>query len=88
LEVKLFYKTQRELAIAINGIIDAYWEDKVSEELLFRNILEIYKNNPQKIIKENTFTTVMKQQSGKRRLEVVEKILKNNGIFNEKQRVI
>lgn len=75
MEVKLFYKTQRQLATAINEIVDGYWDDNVSEELLKKNIESIYVNNPQKILKQAEFTTILKQKCGKRRLEVVERIL-------------
>jgi uncharacterized protein (TIGR04540 family) len=75
LEVKLFYKTQRELATVINTIIDSYWEGDISEDSLISNITTIYVNNHNKVIKEERFTTILKQQCGKRRLEVVEQII-------------
>ncbi|RIW32676.1 glycosyl transferase [Bacillus salacetis] len=75
MEVKLFYKTQRELATAINSIIDAYWENQINEDALIKNVTSIYENNENKVLKDNKFTTVLKQQCGKRRLEVVEKVL-------------
>lgn len=84
LEVKLFYKTQRQLATAINEIVDGYWDDNVSEELLKKNIESIYVNNPQKILKQAEFTTILKQQCGKRRLEVVERILNLTGMLESK----
>lgn len=75
LQVKLFYKTQRELAVALNEVVDAYWDNELNEETLLKTISEMYINNPNKIHKENGFTTVLKQQCGKRRLEVIERIL-------------
>ncbi len=84
MEVKLFYKTQRQLATAINEIVDGYWDDNVSEESLKKNIESIYINNPQKILKQAEFTTILKQQCGKRRLEVVERILKLTGTLESK----
>lgn len=74
----MFYKTQREIAEVINNIIDSYWENIINEELLIQNIKVLYSNNSSKIIKEDDFTTIIKQQCGKRRLEVVEKILDLN----------
>lgn len=85
--MKLFYKTQRELALALNSMIDAYWENKIGEDVLVSNVTDIYKNNPQKVIKDNDFTTVLKQQCGKRRLEVVRRILHINGLLQEEQSV-
>ena len=32
MEIKLFYKTQRELATVLNGIVDGYWANLISEE--------------------------------------------------------
>lgn len=76
LQVKLFYKTQRELAFALNGLVDAYWNDELNEETLIKSVHDVYINNPGKVIKEEDFTTVLKQQCGKRRLEVIERIIK------------
>ncbi len=75
MEIKMFYKTQRELAYIINQIVDAYWNDELNEELMISQITRLYNNNPLKIIKNKEFTTILKQQCGKRRLEIVEKIL-------------
>lgn len=81
LELKLFYKTQREIATAINEIIDAYWNDRMSEDLLKTNIANMYINNPSKILKQAEFTTILKQQCGKRRLEVVGRVLLMSGLL-------
>jgi len=81
LELKLFYKTQRELATALNEIIDAYWNNDVSEDSLKKNISNMYINNPNKILKQDQFTTILKQQCGKRRLEVVERVLLLTGLL-------
>jgi uncharacterized protein (TIGR04540 family) len=74
-EIKMFYRTQRELADVINQLINAYWNDEISEELMIKYISSLYANNPSKIIKNDDFTTILKQQCGKRRLEVVRRIL-------------
>ena len=76
----MFYRTQRELATMYNSIIDAYWGGNINEESLIQKVVDVYINNPQKIIKDNDFTTVLKQQCGKRRLEVVERILYMKGL--------
>lgn len=74
----MFYKTQRDIAEVINELIDSYWDDNIDEKLLIRNIKALYSNNEEKIFKDENFTTILKQQCGKRRLEVVEKILDLN----------
>jgi len=38
MDIKLFYKTQRELATALNGIIDGYWENLITEEELISKV--------------------------------------------------
>lgn len=81
LKVKLFYKTQRELAIALNVVIDAYWKNEINEEILINKVNETYKNNSSKMLKGSDFTTVLKQQCGKRRLEVIKNILKSDTIL-------
>jgi len=75
METKKFYKTQRELATAINQLVDQYWADSYTEEQLIQSIKMLYLHNTAKILKRGEFTTVLKQVCGKRRLEVVSHIL-------------
>lgn len=77
MEVKKFYRTQREVASVVNEIIDDYWADKLTDEELEENITMIYENNLDKLIKNNKYTTIIKQQCGKNRLAIVSKITKN-----------
>ena len=77
MEVKKFYRTQREVASVINEIIDEYWADKLTDEDLEQNMTMIYENNRDKIIKNNEYTTIIKQQCGKNRLAAVSKITGN-----------
>lgn len=75
MEIKMFYKTQRELADVVNKLIDSYWNGEIKEEFLISQVSALCINNPSKIMKSSEFTTIIKQQCGKRRLEVVERIL-------------
>lgn len=75
-EVKLFYRTQRDLSTALNQLVDAYWEEEINEDELIYGVKIMYENNRDKLIKSDNFTKVVQQQSGKRRLVVVERILK------------
>ncbi|MCT1577057.1 TIGR04540 family protein [Oceanobacillus kimchii] len=75
MDIKLFQKTQRDLATTVNSIIDEYWKDKISEREMIDLIHKLYSNNEIKFVKEGKYTTVLQQQCGKRRLEVVSKIL-------------
>lgn len=74
-DVRLFYRTQRDLATALNKIVDAYWQEEIKEDELIEGIKSMYEHNQEKLIKNNKFTKVVQQQSGKRRLAVVGKIL-------------
>jgi uncharacterized protein (TIGR04540 family) len=75
MELKLFYRTQRDLAVALNQLVDAYWDGKVNEQELINGVKKLYENNENKLMKNNTFTTVLQQQCGKRRLAVVKRLL-------------
>lgn len=75
MEVRLFYRTQRDLATALNQLVDAYWQEEIKEDELIDGIKSMYEHNQEKLIKNNEFTKVVQQQSGKRRLAVVGKIL-------------
>lgn len=74
----MFYRTQRDVAVAINQLVDAYWEEKIIEQKLIEGIHDIHKNNKEKLIKDENFTKVIQQHCGKRRLVIVEKILDMN----------
>jgi len=73
--VKLFYRTQRDLSTALNQLVDAYWDEEIEEDELIEGVKSMYENNRDKLIKNNEFTKVVQQQSGKRRLAVVGRIL-------------
>lgn len=75
MELKRFYRTQRELAISLNQLIDSYWENEINEDELMESIKVIYENNNDKLLKDNNYTKVVLQQCGKRRLAIVSKIL-------------
>lgn len=75
MELKLFHRTQRDLASAVNQIIDDYWCNNIPEKEMIDSIKALHENNPNKLIKDSKFTTIIQQQCGKRRLEVVKKIL-------------
>lgn len=71
----MFYRTQREVASVINEIIDQYWSDSLTDKQLEESIKRVYKNNQEKIIKNDSYTTILTQQCGKNRLAVVSKII-------------
>ena len=51
MQVKLFYRTQRDLAVAVNQLVDAYWDEKINEEKLIDGIKNMHSNNEDKLRK-------------------------------------
>ncbi|MBG9596522.1 glycosyl transferase [Bacillus mycoides] len=77
MDFRRFYRTQRELGTAINEIIDAYWAEQLNDQQLSEKVKSIYKWNQEKLMKEQDFTTVIRQMCGKRRLKIVKDVLNN-----------
>lgn len=75
MQLKSFCKNQREVAQTINDVIDSYWETTTTEQDMISIIKKIYENNVDKIIKDGEFTKVLQQQCGKKRLDVISKII-------------
>ncbi|AGY75874.2 TIGR04540 family protein [Clostridium autoethanogenum] len=76
MKVKMFYKNQVEVANALCKVIDCYWNDELEENVMIESIKKIFENNKEKIIKENNYTTIIKQKCGKKRIELIKKIAK------------
>lgn len=74
-----YFKSQRDLAEALKKHIDDYWVMKISEHELIRYINQVCENNKEKIIKGNHITAVVKQRLGKKRLELIIKIMEYKG---------
>lgn len=81
MEIKSFYKNQRELAEALSRVIDKYWCSEIPENEMIDSVKRIVENNNSKVFTDSSgdFTTVLRQQCGKKRLEVVSKILDRKG---------
>lgn len=71
-----YFKNQRDLAQALNEVIDAYWADRLTEKELSAKIEEFIEKNPEKMFINNDFTGVIKQRLGKKRIELLTKIHK------------
>lgn len=78
MNVKLFYKSQLDLAQAINKLINNYWENNIDETSLIEDLQKIIESNKEKVFKDNQYTKVIMQRCGKRRLELLDKILNIN----------
>lgn len=72
----MYYKSQKDLANAINVVIDQYFNDEIDEITLKKLIISLLENNESKFLKDNDFTPTITQRCGKRRLELLEKIIK------------
>lgn len=76
MEIKSFCKNQREVAMTINDVIDSYWETRITEKEMIILIERLYYNNMNKVIKDGKFTKILQQQCGKKRLDVISKLIK------------
>lgn len=76
MQVKSFCKNQREVAHTFNEVIDSYWDEKISEQEMIVCIEKVYTNNMDKVIRCGAYTKILQQQCGKKRLEVVSKLIK------------
>lgn len=77
LDIKIYYKNQVEVAKSLNNLIDKYWNNDINENVLVEWITKIINNNESKIIKDGTYTTIIQQRCGKRRLEIIDTIVKS-----------
>lgn len=71
----MFYKSQLEVANALCELIDLYWDNNIKEQFMIEGIKKIVDNNKDKIIRDNEYTAVIRQKCGKRRLDVISKII-------------
>lgn len=73
-----FYKTQKDVARALKTLIDQYWQMKVEEVIFIEIINQIIENNKDKIFKDKEFTTLLKQRLGKKRMELILKVMEGD----------
>lgn len=74
MEIKVFCRSQLEVAEAINNIINSYWRGDIKEKLMIENLNRIINNNYEKLIRGGRYTKTIEQRCGKKRLEIVSKI--------------
>ncbi|RKQ15184.1 glycosyl transferase [Oceanobacillus bengalensis] len=73
--INTFCRNQKEVSSVINAVIDQYWEKLINEQEMIKMIETIVANNESLVLKEKSFTTTVKQVCGKRRLEIVARII-------------
>ena len=70
-----FFKNQKDLAEGIKKAVDDYWKLEITEPDLIEYLKQVYENNADKILKNDEITSVLKQRLGKKRLELIIKVL-------------
>ncbi len=78
-----YFKNQKDLADALIEIIDSYWKFQISEPTLIEYLKQVYENNPEKIISNTGITPIVSQKLGKKRLNLLIKILQLEEAGNE-----
>jgi uncharacterized protein (TIGR04540 family) len=71
-----YFKSQKDLAEALIKSIDAYWNYELAEEDLLSQVNEYILKNKEKMYGTNDYTSVIKQRLGKKRIELLNKLLK------------
>jgi uncharacterized protein (TIGR04540 family) len=71
-----YFKSQKDLANSLINLIDSYWSAEINEELFLDRINEIVSKNNEKVYSDNDYTSVIRQRLGKRRIELLDKVLK------------
>lgn len=79
MQFKSFCKNQREVAQTMNTVIDLYWCGKIEEKEMIYHIEKIYMNNKEKVVRGDAYTKVLQQQCGKKRLEIISKLINRIG---------
>ena len=74
-----FFKSQKDLAESLIELIDDYWNHELSEEDLISQINVLISKNLEKTYLDGDYTSVLKQRLGKRRIVLLDKILKQTG---------
>lgn len=70
-----YFRSQKDLAKALIKLIDAYWNYELSEQDLISQVKEYIIKNEEKVYSAGDYTSVIKQRLGKKRLELLVKIL-------------
>jgi len=70
-----YFKSQKDLSEALITIIDDYWALNIEEDDFIQYIKQIFNNNKDKIINNNSLTAIVRQRLGKKRIMLLSKIL-------------
>lgn len=75
-----FFKSQKDFANALIALIDSYWEYETKESEFINSIQELVLKNEEKLYSCGDYTSIVKQRLGKRRIELLNKVLINRGM--------
>lgn len=75
-----YFKSQKEFAEALIILINSYWEQKIEETEFLNRIKELVSKNEEKMFSDGDYTSIIRQRLGKRRIELLNKVLPNRGI--------
>ena len=80
-QVRIYYKNQTELSMALRDIVDAYFENQITEVELENKVVKIIEANKNRFYKDDTDEIAYKpaQILGKARQEVLLNILDKRG---------
>lgn len=74
--INTYYKNQKDIGIALNFIVDNYWNTKITEQEMTTKINSILSNNKEKIFLKDKYTKAIIHKCGKKRLELINKVRK------------
>ncbi len=70
-----YFKNQKDLAHALVNSIDCYWNHEMREQEFIEYLRQVVQKNNEKIYKENKFTGIIPQRHGKKRLDLLRRLL-------------
>lgn len=76
--MRTVYRNPRELATCLKDIVDNYYEDLISYEIMEEKIMKIVKSNKDSIYKEKAMSTKISNVIGANREEIINKIVEEN----------
>lgn len=74
-----FFKSQKDVAKALIVLIDKYWSSELSDTQLIEQLNDIFNKNIEKVYCDGKYTSNIIQRLGKRRIQLLDKILKISG---------
>lgn len=76
--MRVSYRNPKELATAVKDAIDTYLEDLMSYEDLEKKILKMIEVNEERLVKNGNVDRKVSLVLGEERVEIVNKIIKDN----------